>query len=180
MIRLFLILILATASICSAGVYDTLQFGDSRETVTKKLQASKMVKATMDSTFFGRTGLNGVFKCNAKLAGLTYHLYFGWDDNGGLNEITLRSGEVPMAEYNTSIKNAWAEANALFTQVYNTPAQNAGYPNKSDFKQHDILISHIWHKGENQSILMGPGINKGKCYLAIRFVNQRIEPVRVP
>lgn len=180
MLRLAYILVLALAPFCGAGVYDTLQFGDSRETVTKKLQASTMVTTTVDSTFFGRTGLNGVFKCKAKLAGLTYHLYFGWNDNGGLNEITLRSAEVPMAEYESSINKAWAEANTLFTQVYNAPAQNANYPTKADFKKHDILITHIWHKGENQSILIGPGINKGKCFLAIRFVNQRIEPVRVP
>lgn len=179
--KIFVFIISLFSSIqIQAGVYDTLQFGDSRETVTKKLQASKMVEATVDSTFFGRTGLNGIFKCKAKLADLTYHLYFGWSETGGLNEITLRSGSVPMTEYNASLKNAWEKANALFTQVYNEPAQDGQYPNKADFKEHNILISHIWHKGENQSILIGPGIDKGKCFLAIRFVNQRIEPVLVP
>lgn len=179
MIRLALILI-ATASLCQAGVYGSLEFGDSRETVTKKLKVSELVEQTLDSTFFGRTGLNGVFKCKAKLAGLTYHLYFGWSENGGLNEITLRSNGIPLSEYNNSLKDAWSEANSLFTKVYNKPAQNAKYPTQQDFKENDIMISHVWYKGSSQSILIGPGIKKGKCFLAIRFVNERVKIVRTP
>ncbi|MGB0775692.1 MAG: hypothetical protein ACPGUY_07585, partial [Akkermansiaceae bacterium] len=59
----------------SAGVYGSLEFGDSRETVTRKLQKSPLVKQTLDSTFIARTGLNGVFTCKNKLAGQTYTLY---------------------------------------------------------------------------------------------------------
>ncbi|MBK1832335.1 hypothetical protein JIN77_16470 [Verrucomicrobiaceae bacterium R5-34] len=180
MFKILIITFLGFIPFLQAGVYGSLEFGDSRETVTKKLQSSELVEQKLDSTFFGRTGLNGVFKCKAQLAGLSYHLYFGWDDNGGLNEVTLRSAEVPMSEYGSSIKNAWSEADTLFTRVYNAPAQNAGYPSQSDFKNSDILISHIWHKGSGESILMGPGISKGKCFLAIRFVNRRIQPVRTP
>ena len=180
MFRFLYILILSIPLSLQAGVYDTLEFGDSRETVTKKLQASSMVDQKMDSTFFGRTGLNGVFKCKAKLAGLSYHLYFNWNDSGGLEEITLRSGELSMEEFNGSLKEAWIEANKLFTKVYSYPAQAADYPKQNDFKGHDMLITHLWHKGAGQSILIGPGINKGKCFLAIRFVNKSIKPVRIP
>lgn len=134
----------------------------------------------MEGAFFGRTGLNGVFKCKAKLAGLTYHLYFNWSESGGLEEITLRSQELPMDNYSTALQEAWSEANKLFTKVYNYPVQDANYPKKSDFKGHDMLITHLWHKGASQSILIGPGINKEKCFLAIRFVNKRIQPVKTP
>lgn len=175
-----LVLFLAAVPLAGAGVYDTLLFGDSRETVVKKLQASNMVEQTLDSTYLARTGLNGVFKCKAKLAGLTYHLYFGWNEHGGLNEITLRSGGLPLASYSTALRKAWDEANALFTRVYGEPTQDGDYPDKADFGQSPILVSHVWHKGEKQSILIGPGIKGGKCFLVIRFVNRRVEPVRVP
>ena len=161
-----------------AGVYGDLEFGDSRKTVTKKMSSSQLVEQTVNSTFLGRTGLNGIFKCKAKLAGLTYHLYFGWNESGGLNEITLRSGNLNMSEYGNSLRTAWNEAATLFSKVYNHPAQKTGYPTQrsfqDDFKGHQILISHVWHKGEKQSILMGPGIDQGKCFLTIRFVNKRV------
>lgn len=164
----------------SAGVYSSLEFGDSRDTVTRKLQSSNLVEQTVGSTFLGRTGLNGVFKCKAKLAGLTYHLYFGWSDSGGLSEITLRSQKVHHNEFSTTIKSAWAEANKLFSQVYKQPVQSAHYPDKSKFKDHPILITHMWHKGARQTIMIGPGLEKQKSFLAIRFVNQKIKPVRTP
>jgi len=143
MIRLTLAILLTFASVCQAGVYDTLEFGDNRATVTKKLKASSMVEQQMEGAFFGRTGLNGVFKCKAKLAGLTYHLYFNWSESGGLEEITLRSQELPMDNYSTALQEAWSEANKLFTKVYNYPVQDANYPKKSDFKGHDMLITRI-------------------------------------
>lgn len=180
MLRLLTALYFATISLSNAGVYGTLEFGDTREEVTKKLQASEMVEHQLDSAFFGRTGLNGVFKCKAKLAGLTYHLYFDWTDSGGLREITLRSNEISLNEFNGSLKDAWTEANKLFTQVYNRPVQAATYPAKRDLEKHDILITHVWHQGARQSILIGPGAHKNKCFLAIRFVNEHIKPVRVP
>ncbi len=173
-----LILILCVTS--QAGVYGNLEFGDSRDTVARKLKSSDLVVQTVDSTFLGRTGLNGVFKCKAKLAGLTYHLYFDWSENGGLKEVTLRSEQLHENEYGSTIKEAWVKANKLFTQVYNRPVQNANYPNKNDFNGHPVLITHMWHKGSNQSILIGPGLEKNQSFLTIRFVNKKIAPVRTP
>ncbi len=178
MLRILATLYFTIASLCHAGVYDTLEFGDTRAEVTKKLQASTMVEQQLDGDFFGNTALNGAFKCKAKLAGLSYRLYFDWDDEGGLKEITLRSDELNLDQYNRALKEAWAEASTLFTQVYNPPAQAVHYPATEDFKTHDILMTHIWHKGNAQSILIGPGIIKKKCFLAIRFVNKHIKPVR--
>ena len=176
---LTLALLVIISPLAHAAVYDTLEFGDTREEVTKKLKASKMVKQQMEGAFFGRTGLNGVFKCNAKLANLSYRLYFDWTESGGLKEVTLRSDAIKGKKYDESLKTSWAEATKLFTQVYGKPAQGGTYPKRSDFKGHDILMTHIWHKGSDQSILIGPGIDKDKCFLAIRFINKRIEPVRI-
>lgn len=178
--RTLIILILCYSTSVKAGVYAGLNFGDSRDEVTRKLQASELIEQTVDSTFFGRTGLNGVFKCKNKLAGLKYSLYFAWSENGGLTEITLRSEELPANAYGTSIKQAWKQANQLFTQVYGAPKQDAKYPAPKDFLNHPILITHLWHRGERQSILIGPGIEKGRSFLTIRFINKKVPPVITP
>ena len=176
----FMIVFQLSLSTGFAGVYGDFEFGDSRETVTQKMTKSPLVVQTVDSTFFGRTGLNGIFKCKTKLAGLTYHLFFGWDKDGGLNEVTLRSNQLAMVEYSHGLRKAWVEAESLFSKVYHAPAQSTAYPHQGAFKEHNILVSHVWHRGQNQSILLGPGIDKGKCFLAIRFVNQRIELPKIP
>jgi hypothetical protein len=184
MIKCFLFSFFGIALLSSnsthAGVYGPLEFGDDRDTVARKLGKCELVTRTVPSTLLARTGLNGVFKCKHQLAGLTCHLYFGWNDAGELNEITLRSNEIDAAHYNTHLQQAWKKAHTLFTQTYHAPAQNAKYPTKTDFKGRDILISHIWHKGTHQSILMGPGIAKNKCFLVIRFVNHHVKPIRTP
>jgi len=173
-------LLIITSQPSLASVYGDLEFGDDRDTVTQKLQKSKLVSQTINTSLMSRTGLNGIFKSKAKLAGMTYHLYFDWNEDGGLREITLRSDQIPKANYSTTLYKAWLAASQLFTQVYNLPAQNAGFPEKMDVIKHNILMSHIWHKGDKQSILMGPGIEKENCFLAIRFLNQHIEPVLIP
>lgn len=180
MSRLFLLLLALAFSPLHGGVYGTLEFGDSRETVTRKLKSSDLVEQTVDSTFLGRTGLNGVFRCKAKLGGLTYRLYFGWAGDGGLSEITLRSQQVDGAEYGTTVKAAWAEANRLFSRVYGDPVQGAHYPDKSKFGKSPILVTHMWHKGTSQTIMIGPGLVQGKGFLAVRFTSRRVEPARTP
>lgn len=163
-----------------AGVYGDLEFGDNRDTVTRKLQASKFVKQTMNTALIARTGLNGIFQTKAKLAGMTYHLYFGWDDDGGLKEITLRSDTIEKKQYSSTLYKAWQKAAQLFSNIYNTPVQNAEFPDKLDVMNNTMMMSHIWHIDSKQSILMGTGIENEECFLAIRFLNQRIEPVIIP
>ena len=175
---IILSLLIFTGLPCFAGVYANLEFGDSREAVQRKLKSSDMVEQTMPDTYISRTGLNGIFKCKAQLAGLTYHLYFDWNEDGNLDEITLRSNQLEQANYRTSLYQAWKEAGKLFTQVYKAPAQNAGFPNKDALANSSIIMSHIWHKGTNESILMGTGIDQTNYFLAIRFVNRHVEPAR--
>jgi len=176
---LLLALLLFSALPSFAGVYGTLEFGDDRATVTQKLKKSKLVDQTITTALMGRTGLNGIFKCKAKLAGLTYRLYFDWDENGGLKEITLRSEPVEKQQYKSIIYKAWQKANNLFTNVYSEPVQNADYPDKTTLSDGGMYMTHVWHKSAKQSILMGPGQDMDKYFLAIRFVNQRIEPVKI-
>lgn len=173
--RILISLSLLLSTFASAGVYGDLEFGDDRETVTRKLRNSALVAQTIDNTFIGRTGLNGIFKCKAKLAGLTCHLFFNWDENGGLNEITLRSDGLSLDQYDGELARASNEAESLFSKAYAAPIQKTPFPPKEAFQQHKLLVTHVWRQVENTSILMGPGIDKGKCFLFIRFTNERID-----
>lgn len=172
--------IFTASSSLQAGVYGDLEFGDSRETVTAKLMESQLVDQTINTSLLARTGLNGIFKCKSKLAGLEYSLFFNWDESGGLAEVTLRSEKIEISEFDKKLFKAWEQANLLFTQVYGKPVQNGNYPRPSDFKGSPIMMSHIWQSKKKESILIGPGIENEQCFLAIRFVNRRIEPVRIP
>ena len=177
---ILLLLLLAISSPTQAGVYGDLEFGDTRDTVTRKLSNSPLVSQTVDQTFIGRTGLNGIYQCKAKLAGLTCHLYFNWDQRGGLNEITLRSEELDIREYEQRLRQAWDEAGSLFSGVYQKPTQQAPYPAKGSFQHGNLMITHVWQREGDESILMGTGIDKDKCFLFIRFANQRIELQKTP
>ena len=158
-----------------AGVYGELEFGDDRETVTHKLQQSPLVEQTIDNTFIARTGLNGIFKCKAKISGLTCHLYFNWDQQGGLNEITLRSEKLKAEQYQTTLRKAWLDAESLFSKVYQSPTQKASYPLEAAFEEHQMMISHVWKNPGDKTILMGTGREKRSYFLFIRFVSQDIE-----
>ena len=182
MIKFTFCLLLALLSVAGssfAGVYANLEFGDSRDVVQHKLKSSDMVEQTMPDTYIARTGLNGIFKCKTQLAGLTYHLYFNWNDDGNLHEITLRSNKLEREDYKTSLYQAWKDAGKLLTQVYQAPAQNADYPNKNDLGDGSIMMSHIWHKGNNESILMGTGREQTSYFLTIRFINRHVKPIRI-
>ncbi|MDG1358798.1 MAG: hypothetical protein P8P36_11455, partial [Akkermansiaceae bacterium] len=156
--HLYLLGWLLLSSTIHAGVYGDLEFGDSRELVTKKLQQSPLVEQAIDETYKARTGLNGIYKCKSKIAGLACWLYFNWDAQGGLNEITLRSESLDSNLYETELKNAWIESSALFSRVYQEPRQQAPYPLLSSFKEHQMMISHVWENSDKTNILIGTGM----------------------
>ena len=158
-----------------AGVYGELEFGDSRDTVTQKLGQSPLVTQTIDNTYTARTGLNGIYKCKAKISGLACRLYFNWDEQGGLNEITLRSEGLDTDLYDTTLKSAWSEAGSLFSRVYQPPKQQAPYPPQSSFNEHKMMISHVWENADQTSILMGTGMDKNTCFLFIRYISVQAE-----
>lgn len=163
------------SSLIHAGIYGDLEFGDNRETVTNKLKQSPLVEQTIDDTFIARTGLNGIFRCKAKISGLTCNLYFNWDDQGGLNEITLRSESLKPEEYQTTLRRAWLEAESLFSKAYQLPTQKASYPSETAFDEHQMMISHVWKNPGGKTILMGTGMEKKGCFLFIRYASQDIE-----
>lgn len=158
-----------------AGVYGDLEFGDSREAVSSKLKQSPLVEQTIDDVFTARTGLNGIYECKARISGLACHLYFNWDAQGGLDEITLRSEGLALETYPTELRKAWLDAERLFSEVYAVPSQKAPYPALSSFQKHKMMISHVWSNPGNGSILMGTGVDGEQCFLFVRFAKNGIE-----
>ena len=168
----FLAWLLFSSSI-HAGVYGELEFGDNRQTVTQKLGKSQLVEQTVDNTYTARTGLNGIYRCKNDISGLACRLYFNWDEQGGLNEITLRSDSLSEDLYKTELKRAWADAGALFSRIYNEPKQQAPYPPLSSFKEHKMMITHVWENTDTATILVGTGMDKNQCFLFIRFISTK-------
>ena len=162
-------------SAAHADVYGDLAYGDSRESVTSKLMQSPLVEQIIDDVFMARTGLNGIYKCKAKISGLACHLYFNWDEQGGLNEITLRSEGLALQTYPKELKQAWLDAERLFSEVYADPVQKAPYPALDAFQNHKMMISHVWDNPGKGSILMGTGVDADRCFLFIRFAKNAIE-----
>lgn len=173
--RLILFISALLISASHAGVYGDLEFGDSRETVTKKLRQSPLVEQTVDDVFTARTGLNGIYKCKARISGLTCHLYFNWDEQGGLDEITLRSEGLALGTYSKQLRQAWLDAERLFSEVYSAPVQKAPYPALDAFQNHKMMISHIWDNPGKGSILMGTGVDADRCFLFVRFASREMK-----
>ena len=104
-----------------AALFDTLKFGDKRETVTAKLKASKMVEANLDSTFFGRTGINGIYRTVQPIGGLDCYLFFDWDEADLLKEITLRTEDkVVFCRLYEDLK----DADAAYAMAFQSLSEN--------------------------------------------------------
>ncbi|MFC4991067.1 hypothetical protein [Rubritalea tangerina] len=160
-----------------AGVYEDLEYGDSKLDVTKKLMNCERVENTVPETMFGRVGLNGTFRIKKQLNGLSFALYFDWDEDDQLKEITLRSDAIPVGEYNSTLKEAFKSASSLITELYGNPVMGNTMPTSSQLEEGMILNSHLWHPEEG-TLLMGVARENGKYHLSIRFLEKRIEPVR--
>ena len=165
-------LLLISAS--QAGVYGELEFGDSRETVTKKLSQSPLVEQTIDNTYTARTGLNGIFKCKGKISGLV-----AISISTGMNKaVSMRLLCDLKDSIWTSTKHGSSThgltPNRYFRKYTNLPHKKLTYPALSSFKEHKMMISHVWENKGKGTILMGTGIDKNKCFLFIRYVRAQI------
>ena len=154
------------------AVFDTLVFGDNRDTVTKKLYASKLVTPTVELTHIGRTGLNNVFNTREKIAGLTCSLTFNWGESGELIEITLQSEDKSAQEYSTTLKDCWKEMEQLLVSIYGKPKNSTQMAQVGTLKDDQMLASHVWDLEQGGSILLGTSKLNGSYQTVIRFTKQ--------
>jgi hypothetical protein len=164
----------------NTAVFDTLKFGDNRKTVTEKLEASKMVEANLDSTFFGRTGINGIYRTVHKIGGLHCYLFFDWDEGDRLKEITLRTEDKSAAEYNSSLKPCWEALTELIGPIYGNPLQTVRMPAPSELANEQMLATHLWRIDHGGTVMLGASRLGDTYQVSVRFTKEVIEVRRIP
>ena len=163
-----------------AAIFDTLRFGDDRQTVTAKLKASKMVEANLDSTFLGRTGINGIYRTVQPIGGLHCYLFFDWDEADLLKEITLRSEDKVKSEFETVLKPCWQALTELIVPIYGKPLQTAKMPAASDLTNEQMLASHLWRIEQGGSVMLGASRLGDAYQVSVHFTKEKIEVKRIP
>ncbi len=158
------------------AVFGTLAFGDSRETVTEKLASSKIVENTVAGTFFGRTGLNGIYHTRHKIGGLYCYLFFDWTESGELKEITLQTEGKEAGEYGTVLEPCWKELIELIGPIHGKPIQHMHVPDQDELQDGQMLASHLWRMEQGGTVLLGT-CRLGKHYqVVVRFTRENIDP----
>lgn len=152
-----------------------LHFGDDRNKIQDKLTESQLFTSTLSENLFGRTGLNGVFRCKTKILDEEYSLYFGMQENA-LEDLHFRSTELPLSEYSDTIKDLWVETSQLVTHIYGAPLNANEIPKHSEIPNDKIIYSHTWEYREFY-ILCGVGKENGKFYSVVTFTTT--EPILV-
>jgi hypothetical protein len=158
-------------------VFDTLTFGDSYKTVMGKLQTSKMVEASMDEIYLGRTGLNGTYRTRKKIGGFHYDLYFGWAEDGSLDEVFLQTPSLSLESYEGPLQASWGKLIELLTILHGNPIQAGSFPSADALKEGLFLPSHLWQLKDGGSALLGTSMQSKKFMIVVRFTQKRIDPV---
>jgi hypothetical protein len=145
-----------------------IKYGDTRDTVTKKLSNYKNLKSTIPTNMFGRVGLNGSFATTNELAGLKFTLYFDWTNSSGLKEITYRSEPLDSQSYDRQLKQKWNYAYNLISAIHGRAINAGEYPKKSEILSGKIQFSHEWKTTTGYAYL-GVGQKENKYSLNITF-----------
>lgn len=161
-------------------VFDELRFGDTRDEVTAKLKASKIVELTIKETLLGRTGLNGVFRTRQKIGGLDAMLFFDWTDDGKLKEITLQTTAVPAGKFSEQLQPCWGEFVKLLTSLHGRPVTASNELKLSTIPDGGMLPTHMWKLHKAGSAMLGAARDGDKYQIAIRFTQKSIDPVEIP
>jgi hypothetical protein len=163
-----------------SAVFDTLKFGDTRETVTKKLKESKIVETTVDETFFGRSGLNGIYFTRQKIGKVKASLYFDWTPNDTLKELTVQTDLLPEEDYDPELKPTWAAFVELLSVLYGNPSVKGPMPAMNSLSDGTFSPSHLWNLDGGKSALLGTARDGKKYQLVVRFTEKSIQPVSGP
>jgi len=156
----------ADSELNKQGVFDSLQFGDSHNTVLNKLKESSITVSNVGNSIFdGLSSISGKFQTKKTIGELQCFLHFKWDDQmetstgkrKGLSGLELRSGLVPASEINTTLKNSWAEMVELFSILHGEADHAASsYPTPSEINQSGgIAGTHRWAI-PTAEIILGP------------------------
>lgn len=160
------------------AVFDTLKLGDTRKEVMEKIKASSLLELTVDEMYLGRFGLNGSYRTKQTIGGLKCSLYFDWDADSRLKELTLQTQPQQSGSYNGSLKSTWQELAKLMTTLHGQPLQNANFPDANALQNDMSLSTHLWQLQPQGSILLGTSKSVDGYMVSVRFTTEKIEPVR--
>jgi hypothetical protein len=162
------------------AIFDTLCFGDSIDTVKKKLKESKAVETTLDDTYLGRTGINGVYRTRQKIGGLHCELFFDWSATETLTEVVLQTQGQPAEAYPSQLKDTWAQLVELMGALHGKPVQAGAYPGIKQVKDDMFLPSHLWKLQSGGSALLGVSKQAGRYLVVVRFTKEKVQPAHFP
>jgi hypothetical protein len=161
-------------------VYDNLEFGDTRAEVMDKLRNSKLVKATLPETLMGRTGLNGAYQTNHQVGGMDASLYFDWDDDGRLKEVTLQTSPLSGDSLEVRLKPCWEELIKLLTTLHGKPINAHDKLDIASVSEESMSATHLWKMDGGGTAMLGAARQKEGYQIAVRFTAEDIKPVIVP
>lgn len=163
-----------------SAIFDTLSFGDSRDTALAKLKASKFVEMTTHETFIGRSGLNGIFRTRQKIGSLSAMLYFDWTESGMLKEISLQTDPLPADAYKQQLEPSWKAFAELLDMLHGKPVHKSPFPRMATLADGSFSPSHLWKLESGGSILLGTARDGAKYQIVVRFTEKMIQPVEIP
>lgn len=161
-------------------IFDKLEFGDSRELVTEKLQASELVTTKLPETLFARTGLNGIFQTCHKVGGHEASLYFDWCEDGGLKEVTLQTTLLSGNDVETRLTPSWKEFIVLLTSLHGRPILAHDKLDITSVQDGSMTATHLWKLEHRGTAMLGAARDGDAYQIAVRFTTEDIKPVFIP
>lgn len=156
-------------------IFTELELGDTRKIVAEKLARSKTFKASLGSTYFARTGLNGIYHSRDKIADLTCYLFFDWNDENELIEITLQTEDQSLESYQRAIKPCWEKLCQSIGKLYGQPRQALKIPVPSELEKDQMLASHLWSIENKGSLLLGTSRMDESYQAVVRLTKETFE-----
>lgn len=163
-----------------AAIFDQLTFGDNRKQVEEKLKASKFAKLTVAETFIGRSGLNGIFRTTEKIGGLDTSLYFDWEGEDSLSEVSLHTDPQPSAQVQQTLIPCWKEFANLLSKLYGKPKISSPELHTSSIPDGVYQPTHLWNLPPIGSVTLGASREGDKVLVVCRFSKQKVNPVELP
>ena len=161
------------------AVFDQLKFGDTRDEVYQKLKASKFVELTVEETFLGRTGLNGVFRTRHKIGGLDATLFFGWTDDQRLKEITLQTAALPASRLKSDLHPCWQQFIKLLSTLHGDPFHANPDLQITPIPDGSMSGTHLWKLDAKGTAMLGAAREGSGYQIAVRFTEESIKPVPI-
>lgn len=161
-------------------VFDKLEFGDSRSQVYDKLKASKFVELTVAETFLGRSGLNGVFRTRHKVGGMDATLFFDWEEDQTLKEVTIQTTALPAGQFKDQLEPAWKDFIELLSSIHGKPIHANPKLDLGVIGDGMMSTTHLWKLDGKGTAMLGAAREGSAYQVAVRFTKEEIEPVPIP